>query len=968
MANNRVHGPMAYLVVAVTLAGSVVVPGTALRAQHVALTTREVPRETQRVTVNVDGAPLDAVLRAIAQQAGLTPVFDDALVTPATRVTLHVREISAEEAFEQALHGTGLQALVRAKGQVVIVRGTKRAVQTGTIEGRVTVAASKQAVRRAKVQLDASDRVVETNDEGRYRIPNVSAGAHTVTVRTLGYAKAVRNVEVPDDATITVNIALEPAASPLNQVVVTGTVVATALKAVPNATTVITAKQIEERGITRIEQLFRGDVPGVFAQSQSSRSGLDEVVMYSRGTTALVAGDAAFLGTNPIKTYVDGVELSNPKYLSQIDPTSIERIEILTGPQASTIYGSNAMNGVMQIFTKRGSSAKPQITLNLMSGWVENDFSTSRTPQHDYSGQLTGLEGRISYSAGGSWVYLGPWTPARQTMRTSAFGAARLSFPTPAGLVTADVSARWGNTINRLRGQADQAATAASETGYWVTSNGRDGPESNKLAGQTFGVTMGYTPTSWWSHQFVLGQDISNTVTNHTAPTFNSTQDTLLGIWQTDNTKRSLQYVTTIRAPLSKLASATVTLGADSWQTFITTIVSSSPRLIDGLNAPYVGRQPLHNAGAFIQSQVGVDDHLFLTYGLRAEWNPAYGQEALPNYAPRYGFAYTTDIGPITAKLRGAYGRATRPPVSHQKNPRGLLPWDGELKRVYGDFNVRLANPDLGPEHQQGVEGGVELYFGNRASLVVTRYNQTVDALIIDVPGVDSTKSLLPNPRWFGLTCADVMQYGFNFCSSQDPDGYTYFQQTQNINASGIRNQGWEMQGNVVLGPLSTRAMYSWTKSRSMGVTTKYASRAVSLLRFSPQYRRGAALQFIPEHTWALGMTYARGQTTVALNVNGVGSFTIIDDELYLRRLDPAIRLDADLWNIGKKSDNFQGSFYNNYNQGYMLADLTASHRLTPHIETVLEVQNLGNRYQHDVSAREATVGRQTRLGFRIRS
>src|SRR5687767_161087 len=222
------------------------------------------------------------------------------------------------------------------------------------------------------------------------------------------------------------DITLDVSANALEQVVVTGTVVATELKAVPSAITVVTAKQIEERGITKIDQLFRGDIPGLFAQNRGTSVPLEEVTMFSRGAISLDPSDpvttAINLYTNPIKTYIDGVELADPKYLSQIDPKSIERIEVLTGPQASTIYGSNAINGVMQIFTKRGSSTKPQVTLNLMSGWVENNFTSSLTPQHDYSAQVNGLEGQLSYNAGGSWNYTGPWTPAKQTTRTNAFG------------------------------------------------------------------------------------------------------------------------------------------------------------------------------------------------------------------------------------------------------------------------------------------------------------------------------------------------------------------------------------------------------------------------------------------------------------------------------------------------------------------------------------------------------------------
>src|SRR5687767_4501158 len=190
------------------------------------------------------------------------------------------------------------------------------------------------------------------------------------------------------------DITLDVSANALEQVVVTGTVVATELKAVPSAITVVTAKQIEERGITRIDQLFRGDIPGLFAMNLGSGALLDEVTMFSRGATAGGRSVGTERGTNPIKTYIDGVEMSDYKYMSQIDPASIERIEILTGPQASTIYGSNAINGVMQIFTKLGTGNKPQLTFNIISGIAENNFSSHVAPSHITDGRVSGTEGR----------------------------------------------------------------------------------------------------------------------------------------------------------------------------------------------------------------------------------------------------------------------------------------------------------------------------------------------------------------------------------------------------------------------------------------------------------------------------------------------------------------------------------------------------------------------------------------------
>jgi hypothetical protein len=133
-----------------------------------------------------------------------------------------------------------------------------------------------------------------------------------------------------------------------------------------------------------------------------------------------------------------------------------------------------------------------------------------------------------------------------------------------------------------------------------------------------------------------------------------------------------------------------------------------------------------------------------------------------------------------------------------------------------------------------------------------------------------------------------------------------------------------------------------------------------------PQYRAGATFQYLPEHTWALGMTYARARTTVALTVTGTGLIRNSDDALFVEHIEPGVRLDQNRWTL-RANSSIKDEFYDSHNQGYALADVTASHQFTHHVESVLEIQNLTDHYTLDASARAATIGRQTRLGFRIR-
>jgi len=898
---------------------------------------------TRPVTIQLDHVSLRDAIVALGAAAHVRLQYRTEWVDAVSHsVSLHVTDLSLGSAFDRVLAGTSLQAV--ALGSNVI--GIERVVDSvslagGIITGSVTTAQSNQPIAGAKIGLDGRNHVTESDARGRFRIAGVLAGRHTLTARQLGYEKAALTITVADGAEVPAAITLKPSVIALDQVVVTGTVIPTERKAVPNAMTVVTAAELEQRGITHIDQLFRGDIPGLFAQDRGSQASTTpgKVYMASRGATTL---DNAL--SQSIKTYVDGIELADPSYLGLIDPKSVERIEILTGPQASTIYGSNAINGVMQIFTKRGASPRPQVTLHLSTGFIQNNFSSALTPQHDDAVDVSGLEGHMSYNVGGSWVYQGAWSLAHQGT-TSGYGGARLQH----GPLTADVNGRRAESTTWENGNLSQGGETERVSGVFRTSGGSQERRTIGSTGSTFGATLTYLPTSWWSITTTAGNDVTTSQLSQLAPRYTfgiGPRDSLLFFSQSQTGRRSLSAVSSLRLT-GIVAQLTVTSGVDGWNTLSIGTSGALPVLTGSLNGIGVTRGVGHNRGAFVQSQLGLFDQLYLTYGLRAEWNPTFGASATPNHVPRYGIAYAHDVGPLTVKVRGSYGHSTRPPAAGLTNALTLdaSPACGAyLADYFGHILCRLANPDLAPESQQGGEGGLELYLGSRASLVVTRYNQTVDNLILYTDIADSVRSLLPATA-YGANPADTPYW---------TDGYWYWYQSQYLNLGGVRNQGWELQGSVNTGPLTTKGTYSWTKSRIMGISPKY--RAL----FAPRYQPGAVFTLLPEHTWALNFTYARGGTTVSANVQGQGV-------LYYAFEDPLAQ------DIGARRLRIQAgrmslpNGYVNRGPGYTRTDVNASHTFSSALDGTLQILNAADQYQNDYAATAAAMGRQTKLGIRWR-
>jgi outer membrane receptor protein involved in Fe transport len=209
----------------------------------------------------------------------------------------------------------------------------------------------------------------------------------------------------------------------------------------------------------------------------------------------------------------------------------------------------------------------------------------------------------------------------------------------------------------------------------------------------------------------------------------------------------------------------------------------------------------------------------------------------------------------------------------------------------------------------------------------------------------------------FGKPCTTQSR---DWCSSVDADGYGYFLQKQYLNMGSIRNQGWEFQGTTNIGPLTGRGSYSWTKSRVIGVSPKFLGIAQPINYL--QYQKGASFQYLPEHTWALGVTYAHARSTLGLSVSGVGQLRAEQDDFFTKFLNGRIRLIPNKARIRGPANG-----YLILSGAYATADMSASHKISSRTEAVLHIENLTDRYRNEFSGMASVMGRQTRIGLRMR-
>src|SRR5690606_33699955 len=148
-------------------------------------------------------------------------------------------------------------------------------------------------------------------------------------------------------------------------------------------------------------------------------------------------------------------------------------------------------------------------------------------------------------------------------------------------------------------------------------------------------------------------------------------------------------------------------------------------------------------------------------------------------------------------------------------------------------------------------------------------------------------------------------------------------------------------QGSFNLGPVATRGTYSWTKSRILGVKPEVRGRLNSIVA-NNAYAPGASFRVFPEHTWAWGVTYTHANTSMGLDMTGIGQLQSLQNMTQLERISTGVRLQVDRYSMINQEQ------WTSMNAGYAMMDLTMQHRLSSRVQARLQVTNLGDFYRHD--------------------
>jgi len=672
---------------------------------------------------------------------------------------------------------------------------------------------------------------------GAFLIAGVPAGEQTLRVILLGFADATTTVQAGDT---NVRIVLSATAINLDGLVVTGTVGETQRRAVGNTVTSISAEETMQLvPAPDVSSLINARAPGVVVTPGTG--------MVGGGPTIRIRGASSFsLNTQPL-IYVDGVRVDNGvgtgisvqgfgsgviNRLNDVNPDDIASIEIIKGPAASTLYGTEASNGVIQIITKRGQINDTQVNASIRQGvsWFANpegrieknwglDPLTNQPYQMDlfaqeaalgnsifrngysqgYGVNVRGGSDRVRYYASVDLDQGDGVEPTNDMWRLST--RTNLSM-TPTENLDLDVNVGYAQGTTNLACEAGCGGVMWS-TVFAVPANRdtefrgfRDAPPEiypqatsywQDFKRTTLSLQLQHSPTPWLSHRLNVGQDAVGEDNNQLTPRLAPEVAVFFGgaaalggkfLERRDVETTTLDYSASISLPLGGL-STTTTFGTQYYRRLTQFIRSEgntfpAPGLtvVDALAQTFGGEDFIENntLGFFAQEQIDINDRLFFTAAVRGDDNSAFGANYDVVIYPKFSFSWVI----------GEEGFFNLPGVSNMKlraayGQSGQQPEDFAALRTFEPVTAGNGDAALTPQFignaDLAPERGSEFEAGFEAGLFDNRF------------GIDLT--------YYNARTQDAIL-------SRELPPSAGFPGSQFVNAGEIANQGIELQLNAL--------------------------------------------------------------------------------------------------------------------------------------------------------------------------
>jgi TonB-linked SusC/RagA family outer membrane protein len=258
---------------------------------------------------------------------------------------------------------------------VSVVTAAPIARAQGTITGRVVAQGSNEPLADTRVLALGTNASATTNQDGKYTLTNVRAGSVDIQALRIGYTAVKKTVTVTPGSATTADFELVTSVVRLQDVVTTATGQQRKVELGHSIATLgdVTSR-IEQSAVTTTADLLVGKISSMVVVPGNNTGAPPQIRI--RGLNSLSLNNA------PI-WIIDGVRMNSSAIgngsttaatsnLTALDPAEIEDIEIVKGPSAATLYGTDAANGVIVVTTKRGKAGTTRWTWNAEGGRISD--------------------------------------------------------------------------------------------------------------------------------------------------------------------------------------------------------------------------------------------------------------------------------------------------------------------------------------------------------------------------------------------------------------------------------------------------------------------------------------------------------------------------------------------------------------------------------------------------------------------
>lgn len=724
-----------------------------------------------KVTANLNNVSFESALQHLERESNLKFFYVKDEIPISEKVTIEVTNESLYEVLKTLASQYNL-VFQRINGQIVIKKGSNTEKEenlvvqgTGAIRGRITDSRTGEGLIGANILIEGSSLGTTTDDKGNYRLEKLDQGTYTVVVKYLGYLTRTETINVVENRTVELNIQLEQSEIQMSEVVVTtSTVIPTPVRKLPNTISVVTARDLEKMNPTNVAEVVRLAVPGAFYS--------DEGVGTSYGAFS-VRGVSSIQGAaSTLKVYVDGVEVSDPAYVTYMDPSSIQRVEVVPGPQASTIYGSRAISGVMQIFTKQGIPGRTRLSGKLGMKTIDGKYVGDKTPLGQES-SLNAMGGFsiFNFNVGVNYKNEPQWIDLFEEQALNLSGSGRFNAGDFSGGLSINYSKR-----NYVSGWDPLTYKRDLELGRPLTAPNR----VTESAYQTYSLNLIYKAAENWTHNLTAGYNALFRFSYDRSP--NATTK-LYSISESTDQRYSMSYNTSYQLNINEMFNSALTAGLD-WTEYSLPFFSGN--VADRQNYNFVDSNPgkKKNFGFFAQTLTSFNDFLFLTVGLRADKRPSAAEESF-TWSPRLGLSGVYEMDDWMFKGRIAWGQSV------------IIPDERYVAGAETATSVVLPNLSLLSQVQRGYELGADVYYMNLFTVSLTYFDQRpLDLIEMVNLGRDSQNRVMYQYQ----NLSEVKNQGFEIKGIFNPISWLTFNVNYGKTTSSVLKLGPNYTGTLKVG------------------------------------------------------------------------------------------------------------------------------------------------------------------------